>query len=551
VPVLVSIGIIEGVRTIVGSIRIEGNASVSDTVLRQGLGLRPGDPYLGAQLRTDADAIQLTYANLGYRSATVEPQAGFTPDRAEANPVFVVREGPRIFVDHVLIAGNFRTKTQTIERELRLKPGDPLSLSAVQESQRRLAALQLFRRAPQITELKHGDETTRDLLVTVEESTPTTVEEGAGLEGRLRVVPSAITGAAVEKFEVAPRAFVGYSRRNLFGRNRSINLFGSVSLHPPDISSSSTIGYGLTEYRALVAFHEPRVLNTAVDGLVSAVIEQQIRSSFNFSRKSITAQVAKRLSPAFSVSAAYQLQDTHLFDVNVPPDEQPLIDRAFTTVLLSSVSFSSFYDTRDDPVDPSRGGYLNATGQLAARALGSEVGFVKTSFAAETVRLLPHSRGIVFVGVARLGLATGFPREVNATGPDGNPIVIDQRDLPEAERFFAGGDTTVRGFALDTLGTPETISSQGFPLGGNAMVIFNAELRVPVRGGLGIVGFLDTGNVFAHVVDLDLTELRSAVGFGLRYRSPIGPIRIDWGFKVHPQPGEGPSAWFISFGQAF
>ena len=465
--------------------------------------------------------------------------------------MFVVREGPRIFVDHILIAGNFRTKSQTIEREVQLKPGDALSLSAVQESQRRLAALQLFRRAPQITELRHGDETTRDLLVTVEESTPTTLEEGAGLEGRLRVVPNAISGEAVEKFEVAPRAFVGYSRRNLFGRNRSINLFGSISLHPPDVSTSSTIGYGFTEYRALVAFHEPRVFNTAADGLVTAVVEQQSRSSFNLARKSITAQVAKRLSPAFSVSAAYQLQDTHLFDVNVPPEELPLIDRAFTTVLLSSVSFSSFYDTRDDPVDPSRGGYLNATGQLAARALGSEVGFLKTSFAAETVRMLPHSRGIVFVGIARLGLATGFPREVNAIGPDGNPIVVDQRDLPEAERFFAGGDTTVRGFALDTLGTPETISSEGFPIGGNAETIFNAELRVPVRGGLGVVTFLDTGNVFAHVADIDLSELRSAVGFGLRYKSPIGPIRIDWGFKVHPQPGERPSAWFISFGQAF
>ena len=160
----------------------------------------------------------------------------------------------------------------------------------------------MFRRAPQITELKHGDETTRDLLVTVEESTPTTLEEGAGLEGRLRVVPNAISGEAVEKFEVAPRAFVGYSRRNLFGRNRSINLFGSISLHPPDVSTSSTIGYGFTEYRALVAFHEPRVFNTAADGLVTAVVEQQIRSSFNLARKSITAQVAKRLSPAFSLS---------------------------------------------------------------------------------------------------------------------------------------------------------------------------------------------------------------------------------------------------------
>jgi outer membrane protein insertion porin family len=317
------------------------------------------------------------------------------------------------------------------------------------------------------------------------------------------------------------------------------------------VSSSSTIGYGFTEYRMLATFHEPHVLTSSIDGIVTGVVEQQIRSSFNLARRSATVQLSKRLSRAFSLSGAYQLQHTRLFDVHVAPEDQPLIDRAFTIVRLSSVSMSSFYDTRDDQVDPSSGGYLNATAQLAARSLGSEVGFLKTSFAGELVRTVPRSRGVVFVGVARLGLASGFPRDVVTTAPDGSVIVEpNQRDLPEAERFFAGGDTTVRGFALDTLGTPETIKD-GFPIGGNAETIFNAELRVPVRGGLGMVGFFDTGNVFAHVVDIDLRELRSAVGVGLRYKSPIGPLRIDIGFKVKPQPGEGLSAWFISFGQAF
>jgi outer membrane protein assembly complex protein YaeT len=539
------------VRTVVGTVRIEGNTTVSESSLRRGMGMQPGAPYFDAQLRTDADAIQLQYANLGYRSATVEPQAGFSADKSQANPVFVVREGPRIFVDHILIAGNIRTNARTIERELQLKAGDPLSLAAVQESQRRLAALQLFRRAPQITELRHGNETSRDLLVTVEEAMPTTLEEGGGLEGRLRVVPNDTNGTAVEKFEVAPRAFIGYGRRNLFGTNRSINLYGSVSLHPPDVSSSSTIGYGFTEYRMLATFHEPHVLTTSIDGSVTGVVEQQIRSSFNLARRSATAQVARKLAHNLTLSGAYQLQHTRLFDVHVSASDQSLIDRAFTTVRLSSVSMSGFYDTRDDQVDPSAGGYLSATVQLAARSLGSEVGFAKSSFAGEVVRTIPRSRGIVFVGLARLGLATGFPRDVITTDAEGHEVVDSGvRDLPEAERFFAGGDTTVRGFALDTLGTTATIID-GFPIGGNAETIFNAELRVPVRGGLGVVGFLDTGNVFAKVVDIDLGELRSAVGFGLRYKSPIGPLRIDIGFKVKPQPGEGLSAWFISFGQAF
>ena len=121
----------------------------------------------------------------------------------------------------------------------------------------------------------------------------------------------------------------------------------------------------------------------------------------------------------------------------------------------------------------------------------------------------------------------------------------------------------MRGFALDTLGvrhrrrgTTTRSTKAGFPIGGNALVILNAELRVPVRGGLGVVGFVDTGNVFARVADMDVTLLRSAVGFGVRYKSPIGPMRIDLGFKVPREPlppgqRESLTALHISLGQAF
>jgi outer membrane translocation and assembly module TamA len=130
--------------------------------------------------------------------------------------------------------------------------------------------------------------------------------------------------------------------------------------------------------------------------------------------------------------------------------------------------------------------------------------------------------------------------------------------LPASERFFAGGDTTVRGFALDQLGVRhippqpgDTVDPNGFAIGGNGLAIFNAELRFPVTGAVGVVGFLDTGNVFARVADIDLAELRSAVGGGLRYKSPIGPLRVDVGVKVKRLPGESRTAWFVSFGQAF
>jgi outer membrane translocation and assembly module TamA len=154
---------------------------------------------------------------------------------------------------------------------------------------------------------------------------------------------------------------------------------------------------------------------------------------------------------------------------------------------------------------------------------------------------------------------------VPRVGPDGQPItdaggtpVVDVVEdlLPASERFFAGGDTTVRGFSLDRLGTPATISSTGFPTGGNGLVVLNAEMRVALVGGLGAVGFLDAGNVFLRARDLDLGQLRGAAGLGIRYRSPVGPIRIDMGFKLDRRelaPGrlERRNVLHISLGQAF
>ena len=185
VPLRVRIVIAEGPRTVVAAVRMQGDAVGTESAWQEGLGLQPGRPYIERQLVLDRDALQLQYVNLGYPTAIVDASPGFSSDRTTAQPTFTVHLGPRILVDHVLIVGNVRTSTETIERELQVKPGDPLSEAAKIESRRRLAALGLFRRV-QITELAHGDEGKRDVLVTVEESLATTVVFGAGAEGRLR-----------------------------------------------------------------------------------------------------------------------------------------------------------------------------------------------------------------------------------------------------------------------------------------------------------------------------------------------------------------------------
>ncbi len=475
--------------------------------------------------------------------------------------VFTVSEGPRLFIDRILIVGNTRTKTETVERELQFKSGDPLGVAAVTDTRQRLFELGLFRRTD-ITAVGHG-ERTRDVLISLDEAPVTTIRYGFGVAGIPRIRTSGRAGVAEQHFEFAPRVFFQIGRSNLFGKNRSATLFTRLSLRPKDAAASgdpaviSDSGgrFGFVEYRIQGMFREPHVLGTVADSVLTGILEQQVRASFNFARRSFSAEVGRRLGRAVSVSGNYQIQRIELFDEKINARDDLLIDRLFPEVRLSSFSSSVVKSTRNDELDPSRGEYLTGFAQVAARAIGSEVGFAKTYLTGQLFRPLPQAGGTVLATSARLGMAVGFPRQVISIGPGGQPVVSVVEGLPASERFFAGGDTTVRGFALDTLGAPETIDGDGFPIGGNAVVIFNAELRVPYRN-LQFVGFLDSGNVFVLPSDIDLGQLRSAVGFGIRYRSPIGPIRVDVGFKVHPQdivPGrpESPAALHIGLGQVF
>jgi outer membrane protein insertion porin family len=535
-PVIARIAVAEGVPTIVDAVTFSGNEAIDQASLRARLGLFAGAPFVPGQLAVDRDTLQLAYQDLGYENATVNATTIFMENNTKVTIQFAIREGPQVLVDHVLIVGNVRTATSTIERELQVQPGKPFGLSAINESQRRLSGLGLFRRV-RISELRHGDETGRDLLVTVDEAPPTTVGVGGGLEARM-VPVVAPSGAATDELDLAPRAFFQIGRRNLFGRNRSANLFASLSLH-----SQHSTAAGVTEYRVVGTFREPRLFDTASDAFVNATVEQQVRSTFNFRRTSASAVIARHLRRGVSVTGNYQIQRTKIFDARVAAADLPLIDRTFTQFLLSSVSASLIRDTRDDPVDPASGAYISSNGQLAAEAIGSEVGFVKSFFTVQAFRTLPSPKRLVLAGNARLGMASGF-------------TTLGQ--LPASERFFAGGDTTVRGFTLDRLGIRhvpfqpvDTLDSEGLPIGGNGLVIFNAELRSTVIKGWQAVGFLDSGNVFARTSEIDLAELRSAVGGGVRWNSPVGPIRFDLGFKVNRQQGEGLAAWFVSFGQAF
>ncbi len=549
-----SIVINEGSRSVFGDVLITGNVQVPAAELRPLVKINSGDPYYEPRLVEAHDALTLEYLNRGFASAVVTVSPTASDDHTRVALVFTIQEGPQTIVDHVMIVGNLHTKPDVILRELQFKPGGPLGLQDQFESRRRLSALGLFRRV-RITELTHGSGNEHDVLVTVEEAPATTIGYGGGAEASQRARAST-TDQPEEHFEIAPRGFFDIGRRNLFGANRSVSLYTRVSLGPknaPDDPAVDGTGLEVSEYRVVGTYRQPRWFG-ANDLTVTSVVEQGQRTTFNFRRRGLNMDLVRRLTPATRVSGRYSLSSTRTFEERLSEEDQATIDRLFPQVRLSGFSGAMVRDTRDDQLDPSRGLFVSGEGTLAARTLGGQVGFMKTFVQGFAFHRLAASRRIIVATRAALGLADGFEREVQTVDDNGQPITTIVDDLPASERFFAGGDTTIRGFSLDRVGTTGpngTIAANGFPTGGNAVLLLSGELRVPVWHDLGAVGFVDGGNVYRRVTEMDLSQLRGSVGFGLRYRSFIGTVRVDLGFKLDRRPNEHLTALHFSLGQAF
>jgi outer membrane protein assembly factor BamA len=548
----ISVGIVEGPRTVVRAVTFQGNTVLAEASLYDIITTAPGRAFAETDVANDRDRIDLEYRNRGYDSIVVNAETRLADNDTQADITFTTSEGPQVLVDDLIIVGNDRTSTRIIERELLVRAGEPLGYSALIESRTRVMALGLFT-SVQIEALGEPGATRRDLLVRVEEAPPTEVSGGGGLEGGF-FLRTGEAGQAEERFELAPRGFFQIGRRNLWGKNRAATLFTRVSLRSRDRVTETGAGgvvtdssYGFHEYRVVGTFREPRIFDSAADVLFTVSAEQARRSSYNFNRRLARAEAGLRLSPLYSLAGRYSFERTKLVDEGISAEDKPLIDRIFPQVRLSKFSGSLIRDTRDDILDATSGRLVIVDGDLAARAIGSEVGFARTYVQGFSFHRLPAQRPMVMALGGRLGAAHGFARTV------GGDVV---QDLPASERFFAGGESTVRGFSLDRLGNEQTISATGFPTGGNSVVVLNAELRVDIASRLQAVAFMDAGNVFPRASDFDLTDLRTAVGFGVRIRTPFGPIRVDLGFNLDRRefgPGTLERAFVphISLGQAF
>ncbi len=546
IPVSYTVEIIEGPRTTVGAVNFVGYTAFTEAELRTVAASARGEAFYAQLAEADVDAVRAHYLDDGYETVQVTLDPSFDESGTTVDLTFAIREGPQVVVEHVLVVGNSRIADSTVLDELTLRPGEPWGRDEEADSRRRLAGLGLFR-GIDIFGLSHGAGNRRDVVIVVEEAPATRVGYGGGLEVSQRLRTSE-GGAATEQLEFAPRGFFQIGRSNLWGKNRSIDLFTRVSVRRKDEVDADVprSSFGFNEYRVLLNYREPRAFGQSGDLLVSGFIEQAIRPSFDLFSQGVNAELRRAIGFVMTGSVGYTYGQNRVTNAQIQTEDVPLVDRLFPTVTLSIFSGGLIRDTRDDPLDPTGGALLGIDGKAAFRRIGSEVGFAKATLQGFFYHRLPGD--VVFAAGARLGLARGFKLELE------NEEQFIQ-ELPASERFFAGGDTTVRGFALDRLGDGPTIDENGFPTGGNALIVLNSELRVPVTGVLQVVGFLDAGNVFDRVGNLRLGGIRGSAGFGVRYRSPLGPIRVDLGFKLDRQEFAGEperlTALHLSIGQAF
>lgn len=488
----------EGGRTVVSAVEVSGAQSLPAEGVGKVAGIRAGDPYNEVDVYDARYRIIDLYLEKGFVNVNVDTKREV--EDGGARITFEVNEGTPASFGKTIIAGNERTKTVVIGRELRHAEGRPFNQGLLMKERQKLYKLGLF--TDVTVEPLDKYDSRRDVLVRVEEGDAGAVEFGIGY-------------GDFEKY----RGFFDIGYRNLFGMNRQ----GSFRL---ELSS--------LERRFIINYYDSWFLNRPTPFRTLLLYENRTEKNidtgevlYKLRRYSATTGFEKRLSEIVKAELYYEFSLVDTFDVK--PDV--ILTKEDTgTLAISSIRAGIIYDTRDNPFEPTRGILAGAGIKVATVALFSETDFAKVSLNFNYYRAL--SERFVFAVSFRGGVARGF----GAT-----------EELPLVERFFLGGRNTVRGYNQDTLGPK---GADGNPTGGNAFLMGNLELRISLGKGIGVVTFLDGGNVWVRAGEMDLS-LRYTAGLGLRYSTPVGPLRVDYGHKLNREPGESSGEIHFSIGHAF
>jgi outer membrane protein insertion porin family len=463
--------------------------------------------------------------------------------------VYHVTEGNRSVASEVLITGQTKTREGSIRRFFAFKPGDTLTPEVIRRTQRDLYSTGAFSEVNISTEPVVGDDANaRRVTVGVMEAKPLLFVYGTGYST-----------------DDGPRGLIQLSHTNLFGR---VNT-GSIRLRASGREQFGQISYidlrpFNTEWATTVSAYYDR--NTDLQSIVrQRIVDGEVQDgptqSYGINRFATFLQTERKLSEIASVRFRYSYEDARLSNIqNIPLAE---IGRNDRPVRLGLFSAGFTRDTRDSALNPTRGQLFSAEHSVAERIFGGNESFNRFFGNYQYYRTLPQStpllRDSVFAATMRIGLAAPF--RVTPTG------TFDDKLLPISERFFAGGATTLRGFRYEAAG-PQAILEPRTPdelpalvaVGGNALTIFNFELRYPLTRRLRLVPFYDLGNVFPLVSDISFGGMTHSVGLGLRINTPIGPVGVDYGYLLDPPSYVTASgavlrqprgALHIRFGQSF
>ena len=526
--------IAEGRQSRVGELQIEGNSAFSDEELLGVIASSPGQPFSDFNVTLDRDNVLALYYERGFPEARFSPEATELPPGADGEEprtrlIYRIEEGRPLRVAQVLLDGYEHTRRGVVGREVQLQPGQPLSEGAVVETQRRLYDLGIFSRVSIAPQNPTGSDPDKNVTVLVEEAQRYTIGYGGGLEAQR--LGGAGSGPVGGEFNVSPRAIFQFSKLNLTGRADTLSFRARAST----IQGRGQLSYTSSNYFGW------RNLSFQLTGLFD---KSRDVLTFTSTRYEATTQFLYRLSLASSLAFRYSYRRIVASDLQISAQQIPLYSQP-TRVSLFGLTW--LRDRRDSAADPTRGSLNTFSADLAGKPIGSSASFLRVFLQNSTYT--PIGRRLILARSARLGVTT----------PIGNSL---STDIPLPERFFSGGGTTLRGFGLNQAGPRDPLT--GFPVGGLTMLVFNQELRFPMRlpwvgdrvgGGI----FYDVGNVFSRFGNVtfrtappapvfdpaqptlcasnctnDLAYLSHTVGFALRYNTPIGPVSIDLGYQLNP-----------------
>jgi outer membrane protein insertion porin family len=535
----VTFQIVEGPQTLVEDLQITGAHVVSQDAVLNVVGSSPGQPYSAAAVASDRNNILAMYYNDGFPEARFDDKAipGSAPNKMQL--VYQITEGPRISVAKVLLTGYQYTRPGIIARQVVIQPNGPLREGDVVESQRQLYNLGVFTRVQIAPQNPTGTDPQKVMVVDVREGGRYTIGYGFGFEilkignpcpsSPLPNSPPCNPNAT--SIAASPRGIFEISRANMFGRAQTLTFKVRAST---------------LQYRALASYTADNFLAKKALSVALTVFADKTLdvATFTSVRYEAQIQLSQKLSPSSSLQYRYFFRRVVATNLNgtISEDQIPLYSQP---TLVSGVGITYARDRRDNPADPKSGSFNTADFSYAATALGSSASFFRAFVQNSSYH--PFGRAFVFARSTRFGVEVPTGTTTGNAPTNCADVTTTGQIIPLPERFFSGGAQSLRGFSLNEAGPRDPCT--GFPIGGLAVLIFNQELRFPMRlpfigNRLGGTVFYDGGNVYSDVDHINLAWKSASptvlnyfshtVGFGVRYATPIGPVRVDFGYLLNP-----------------